>query len=143
MDYDALMRIWGYEGELKFRLAFPTETPSNNVIKGMHYQVYKNMRQKWRLMAQAALAGARPALPIEKAGLVIVRHCSGELDWDNAYGGLKPMLDCLVMPSTKNPDGLGLITDDNPRAMPIPPMIRQVKAKPKHGSTEVLIYELK
>lgn len=143
MDYDALMRVWGFEGELKFRLAFPTETPSNNVIKGMHFQVYRNTRKTWRLMAQAALKGARPEKPIEKAGLVILRHCAGQLDWDNAYGGLKPMLDCLVLPSTRNPDGLGLITDDNPNAMPIPPMIQQVKAKLKQGSTEVLIYELK
>lgn len=136
------MKAWGWDGELKFELALPAETPSNNVIKGMHYHVYKTTRRNWRLMVQAALKGFRPEKPIEKAGLIIVRSCSGQLDWDNAYGGLKPMLDCLVVPSTRNPDGLGLILDDNPVAMPFPPFVKQVKGKPGHGTTTVFIYEL-
>jgi len=138
----AEMRAWGWNGELRYELSLPSATPSNNVIKGMHFQVYKKTRGNWRLMVQAALKGFRPEKPLEKSGLVIIRRCSGELDWDNAYGGLKPMLDCLVSPSDKNPDGLGLILDDNPRAMPFPPFLKQEKAKPKQGSTTVLIYEL-
>ncbi len=137
------MKAWGWDGELQYELELPAETPSNNVIKGMHFHVYKTTRRNWRLMVQAALKGFRPEKPIEKAGLIIVRRCSGQLDWDNAYGGLKPMLDCLVTPSTRNPDGLGLILDDNPVAMPYPPFVKQVKAKPGHGSTTVFIYNLK
>lgn len=134
---------WGWDGELRYDLALPAETPSNNVIKGMHFQVYKTTRWNWRLMLQAALKGHRPEKPIEKAGLIIVRSCAGQLDWDNVYGGLKPMVDCLVAPSVRNPDGLGLIEDDNPVAMPFPPYVEQVKAKRGQGSTRVLIYELK
>lgn len=139
----AEMQAWRWEGELKYQLELPAETPSNNVIKGMHFHVYKTTRRNWRLMVQAALKGFRPEVPIEKSGLVIVRRCSGELDWDNAYGGLKPMLDCLVMPSVKNPDGLGLIRDDNPKAMPYPPFVKQIKAAPSHGTTTIYIYEIK
>jgi hypothetical protein len=133
---------WGFGGKLVYQLSLPVETPSNNVIKGMHFQVYKQTRWSWRLMVQNALKGFRPESPIERSGLVIVRHCAGELDWDNAYGGLKPMLDCLVAPSTRNPDGLGLIRDDSPKSMPYPPFFKQVKAKPGHGATEVFIYQL-
>lgn len=134
---------WNLGGELRFQLELPVETPSNNVIKGMHFQVYKNTRWTWRMMVQAALKGIRPLEPIEQSGLVIVRRSAGELDWDNAYGGLKPVLDCLVMPSTRNPDGLGLIRDDSPKSMPFPPLVKQVKAPPKHGTTTIYIYELK
>ncbi|KWT86107.1 hypothetical protein APY03_3811 [Variovorax sp. WDL1] len=52
------------------------------------------------------------------------------------------MLDCLVAPSDKNPDGLGLILDDNPKAMPFPPFVRQLPAKRGAGRTLVQIYEL-
>jgi hypothetical protein len=143
MANEELLRAWGWDGELRYELELPSETPSNNEIKGMHFHVYKKTRRDWRLMVQAALKGMRPEKPIEKSGLIVIRRCSGVLDWDNAYGGLKPMLDCLVMSSDRNPDGMGLILDDNPKAMPFPPFLKQEKAKPKNGSTNVLIYELK
>lgn len=143
LDLAEILQAWRWEGELKYQLELPAETPSNNVIKGMHFQVYKDARWAWRMMVQAALKGFRPEAPIEKSGLVIVRRSSGALDWDNAYGGLKPVLDCLVMRSTKNPDGLGLIRDDSPKSMPFPPLVRQVKAAPKNGTTTIYIYEIK
>ena len=133
---------WGVSGELKFQLELPCETPSNNVIKGMHFQVYRTTRRTWRLMVQAALKGVRPAAPLEKSAIVVVRHCAGDLDWDNAYGGLKPVLDCLVLSSTRNPDGLGLIIDDNPKAMPYPPYVQQRRAKRGEGRTQIYIYAL-
>ena len=79
--------------------------------------------------------------PVERCYITIDRHSSGGvLEWDNAYGGLKPLLDCLVAPSTHNPDGLGLVRDDNPSNMPFPPGFRQLKVKPGHGQTVVKIY---
>ncbi|MNN55456.1 hypothetical protein D3C81_1703310 [compost metagenome] len=39
------------------------------------------------------------------------------------------MLDCLVSPSTRNPDGLGLIEDDSPKFMPEAPRMFQLPAK--------------
>lgn len=108
----------------------------------MHYRVYQKARQGWRLMAMEALKGVRPAAPIQRSRLVIVRHSAGYLDWDNALGGLKPLLDCLVSASARNPDGLGLILDDNPVAMPYAPQMRQEKCKRGEGKTECLIYEL-
>lgn len=134
---------WNLNATLRYELELPVETPSNNVIKGMHFHAYKHLRRQWRLMMMAALQGSVPATPVEKAFLVIQRECAGGgLDWDNAYGGLKPMLDCLVSPSERNPDGLGLIRDDNPKNMPYPPFVKQGPAKPGHGKTTVQVYEL-
>jgi len=93
-------------------------------------------------MVQSALKGVRPAAPIQRTRLVIIRHSAGYLDWDNALGGLKPLLDCLVIASKRNPDGLGLIFDDNPNAMPEPPYMRQEKCERGHGHTECCVYEL-
>jgi len=108
----------------------------------MHFRAYQKERQGWRLMVLSALKGVRPAAPIQRARLVIIRHSAGYLDWDNALGGLKPLLDCLVTASKRNPDGLGLIADDNPIAMPEPPYMRQQKCRRGEGHTECFIYEL-
>jgi len=93
-------------------------------------------------MVLSALKGVRPAAPIRRARLVIIRHSAGFLDWDNALGGLKPLLDCLVSASKRNPDGLGLVENDDPVAMPYPPFMRQEKCRRGHGHTECFIYEL-
>lgn len=127
-----------------YSFELPVETPSNNVIKGAHFHAYRNMRMQWCLMVKSALqghAGKNP--PLEHSFLHIRRHCVGSLDWDNAYGGLKPLLDTLVVASARNPNGLGLIVDDNPKSMPFPPFLEQVKAKQKQGKTEIFIYDLK
>lgn len=130
-------------GTLRFTLSVPQETPSNNVIKGMHFHAYKQLRRQWRMEVLVALGRNRPKSPIQQAFLRITRSCAGGgLDWDNCYGGLKPLLDCLVAPSDKNPDGLGLIQDDNPENMPYPPAVRQLPAKRGKGSTLIEVYEL-
>lgn len=135
--------VWQVKGGLRFELFLPMETPSNNVIKGMHFHAYKHLRRQWRLLVQAGLKGIKPSQPVGQAFIVVTRACAGGgLDWDNAYGGLKPLLDCLVVPSPRNPDGLGLIVDDNPRNMPYPPFVRQEAAKPGQGRTCLQIYEI-
>jgi hypothetical protein len=137
------LEVWDLKGKLLYELALPMETPSLNVIKGMHFHAYKNLRRSWRQMVLAAVGGEKPETPVQRAFLVVTRECAGGgLDWDNAYGGLKPLLDCLVAPSNKNPDGLGLIADDNPRNMPYPPFVRQKSAKPGQGRTTLQIFEI-
>lgn len=134
---------WCKGRPLVFDFELPEETPSNNVIKGMHYQAYRQLRRMWRVRVLGrGLGGVRPKQPLPRAALVVERHCAGELDWDNAYGGLKPLLDCLVQPSPRNPDGLGLVQDDNPRHMPYPPFVLQVRAARGRGRTRIRIYEL-
>lgn len=137
-----LLENWNPEGELKYELSFEVETPSNNVIKGLHFRAYATLRQQWRMLVKASLAGQPVHPPLKYCFLVITRESAGSLDWDNAYGGLKPMLDCLVKASARNPDGLNLISDDNVKSMPFPPFFRQMPAKVEQGRTTVQIYEL-
>lgn len=131
-------------GALVLTLDLPEATPSNNVIKAMHYRVYQKTRQAWRVRVAKALTESGqqlPATPLARSHLEIERYSAGGgLDWDNAYGGLKPLLDCLVSASARNPDGLGLIADDNPTAMPRAPALTQHPAKRGQGRTVVRIY---
>lgn len=124
-----------------FELELPEATPSNNTVKNMHHRVYKKEREKWHKLVMDALGGTLPAAPIELCALEVVRYSAGQLDWDNLHGGLKPLQDCLVMPSKRNPDGLGLIRDDGPKAMPESPRLRQLQAKKGQGRTVVRIYD--
>lgn len=87
-----------------------------------------------------AIGGKVPTAPITKSALEIERYCAGSLDWDNAYGGLKPLLDCLVAPSARNPDGLGLIKADSPKYMPAAPRVFQLPAMRGAGYAVVRIY---
>jgi hypothetical protein len=139
-----LVPPWCRPEQLAYSFSLPMETPSNNVIKGMHWMEYRRLRMRWSLKVLArALAGRRPTQPIAKAAVVVVRHCAGQLDWDNALGGLKPLLDSLVARKGKvNPDGLGLIVDDNPDNMPYPPYMQQLVAARTEGTTDVYIYRL-
>jgi hypothetical protein len=52
-----------------------------------------------RQCAGGDLTARRPAAPIAESALEIERYrnCAGNLDWGNAYDGLKPLLDCLVV----------------------------------------------
>ena len=131
-----------FTGEPVYRFEIPLETPSNNVIKGMHFKDYRALRKRWQYEIIVAIGGRRPKVPLKVAGVAINRYSAGQLDWDNAYGGLKPLLDCLVNVSRRNPNGLGLILDDNPTQMPVPPYLQQLRARAEAGKTEVLIYGL-
>jgi len=128
--------------DLVYSFTVPLQTPSNNEIKEMHWLEYKRVRAKFRNHVWAGLGGRRPSQPLSRSFIHVRRHCSGQLDWDNAYGGLKPLLDTLVASSPRNPDGLGLVTDDNPRTMPFPPFVEQIPAPAGKGKTEVFVYSL-
>lgn len=135
---------WPRDGTLRFRLEIPKAYPSNNEIKGMNRHVYKGLRRSWCLEVLVALGKNRPTKPlVTPYFLLITRECSGSgLDWDNAYGGLKPLLDCLVLPTKRNPDGLGVVTNDDLKHMPFPPFVVQVPSKINQSKTTVDIYEL-
>jgi len=144
MDDLGSLNPWGnLQGVLRYELHLPWQTPSNNTIRELHHFAYKKLRQTWCEAVLAGIGLRKPAAPIERAFLVVIRECEGGgLDWDNVYGGLKPVLDCLVSPSARNPSGLGLIRDDSPRHMPFPPFVIQKSSKRGLGKTTLLIYEL-
>ena len=140
---DMEVPYWCHGKTLVHSFELPEPSPSNNTIKELHFHAYRNLRLMWKLkMLSRAFPRGKPAEPIKKAALVIVRRCSGMLDWDNAYGGLKPLLDCLVVKTKRNPDGLGVVVDDSPRHMPYPPFVQQLPAKRGDGSTHIAIFDL-
>ena len=140
---DMEVPYWCAGKALAFSFELPEPTPSNNTIKEMHWHAYRKLRLMWKLkVLSRALGGGRPERPLARAALVIGRRCAGELDWDNAYGGLKPLLDCLVQKTKRNPDGLGMVMDDSPRHMPYPPFVQQLPALRGDGSTHVAIFDL-
>lgn len=132
---------WCDPARLAFVLHLDEASPSNNTIKAMHFRAYKKLREQFAATVRDSL-GDRQAPQLEHSALFIVRRSAGTLDWDNALGGLKPILDCLVAPSSRNPSGLHIIQDDNPANMPYPPFMRQLKAKKGEGSTEVYVFEV-
>ena len=108
----------------------------------MHFAAYKRLRESYAWLLHQALAGQRPP-QLAQAAIVYVRR-RGELglDWDNLYGGLKPLQDCLVAPSKRSPTGLHIIEDDSPRHMPFAPFVFQGRAEAGEGSTEVFVFDL-
>lgn len=127
---------------LRITLSLPFPSPSLNEIRGVHWAAYRKVLKGWQLRVFTALNGRRPAKPLHRAILEVDRYEVGEgLDWDNVYGGLKPILDCLVMPTTKNPFGLGLIVDDSPSHVPLPPFVRQFSSPRNESRTEIRIYD--
>lgn len=138
---DHVLPPWCAPERLAFVLRLEEASPSNNTIKSMHYRVYKKVREQFAGTVRSAL-GDRPAPQLQTSALFIVRRSAGTLDWDNALGGLKPILDCLVRPSDRNPSGLHIVEDDNPANMPYPPFMRQLPAKRGAGSTEIYVFSV-
>lgn len=140
------MLPWARPEMLRYYFELPAAAPSVNTLRKLHFHAYRWLRKVWRAKVLAALleGGFRPSKQpaLRRAALVVVRHSAGHLDWDNALGGLKPLQDCLVQASKRNPDGLGLVCDDNPVHMPYPPFMRQLKTGRGKGRTEVWIFEL-
>jgi hypothetical protein len=132
---------WCAPGRLAVVLHLDAPSPSNNDIKGMHFHAYKKLRTEYEAEVSAAL-GEIAAPGLQLSALFIVRRCAGSLDWDNAIGGLKPILDCLVTRSARNPSGLGIVVDDKPANMPYPPFMRQLPAKRGAGSTEIYVFSV-
>ncbi len=116
----------------------PKATPSNNKIKGMNRFEYKKLREEffWLVKSHAPSVDK----PIQKCDLIIKRYGSRLLDWSNAYGGIKPLEDCLVIQSKSSPNGLGLIVDDNPNCV-LSLTMHQQKCKRNEERTIIKIIE--
>ena len=85
-----------------------------NAIKAMHFAEYRRYRMRMARLIDET--GARPPeRPFAFALLSIVRCSTKLLDVDNLYGGIKPIVDCLVTrQGARHPNGKGFIIDDSP-----------------------------
>jgi hypothetical protein len=129
-------------GRIHQRWRIPEASPSNNSLRGIHHREYQQLRRKWRTLLGGEPTRA-PGKPLTKARLEVFRHSPRSLDWDNAYGGLKPILDCLTCPGVRNPDGMGYLLDDSPAVLE-QPILKQLPLNPgdKTGWTEILLWDL-
>lgn len=127
---------------LAFHARLGVQSPSNNELRKMHFAPYKRLREDFALELRSALGRDAPPR-LQRSALIYVRRCGNDgLDWDNAYGGLKPVQDCLTAPSKSSPSGLHIIEDDDPVHMPFPPFVFQGKASPGKGNIEVFVFDL-
>ena len=120
-------------------ITIPMVPPSLNVQKRMHFGAYKRLRgQLAREVQWALLIGrhARPQ-PMPFARIVFTRHASRSLDVDNLAGSMKPLLDVLRPVSKQNPNGLGLIEDDDESHCVV--TYQQAKAKRGQECTVIVI----
>lgn len=119
----------------------PEATVLLNTWQRWHWRRRREYVERMAILIRASV-GTIPRQPITRCTVHIERHSAGLPDWDGLYGGLKALLDCLVMRSTRNPHGLGIIRDDNPQ------VILDLKAvpvicKPGQGRTVVTITEVR
>ena len=122
---------------LEFRIDKPT--PLSNKWLRTHYHEKKKIMQEFMWLVKAACR--IPETPIDSCVIEVDRYSAGDPDWDGLYGGLKPLLDVLVVPTKRNPCGLGIIVDDNTK------IVKDLRAKPykakrKEGYTVVRIIEV-
>ena len=115
------------ESEISFVIPHPT--PSNNALKGINRFKYKAMREDWVMYVKEAYH-LNPQLT--QCNVIIDRYGSLKMDWDNLYGGVKPLMDALII--------AGVIADDNPDVVSNL-RVTQSKSSRKDARTHVLIRE--
>lgn len=114
---------------------FPELPPSLNTLRKMHFQQYRTLRQHW-----SQNFGRNPDPPLARAWLSIETWRPRWVDWDNYYGGLKPLLDCLSTARQSNPDGQGWILDDKPSCLAQPRVYQQIGIRPDGIKTVFRLY---
>jgi hypothetical protein len=101
-----------YPAGIIFTLSRPTRLL--NVSIRQHWTA----RKKYQAALSAEIASLVPDVtepyPFERAVVTVTRHSIGTPDRDGFIGGLKPLIDCLLVRSARHPHGLGFIVDDDP-----------------------------
>ena len=91
-----------------------TKIPLLNVWQRMHWRKRKRYQETLAWEIRAVLPYPLPGV-LTRCLVVILRRSRPPLpDWDGLGAAPKALMDCLVVPSKRNPHGLGLIADDNP-----------------------------
>lgn len=98
---------------MTIEFTLPRLLPLTNQLLRMHWQKRRRLIKAlaWEIRAVAPRA---PAEPFERARVTVTRCSSQPPDDDGLVGGVKMLLDCLVVPTKRNPWGLGYVVDDAP-----------------------------
>ena len=121
-------------------ISIPIVAPSLNQQKRMHFAAYGRMRARFAMEIWAALGGRIAALranPMAFARITITRHNTRGLDYDNWVGAAKPIIDVLRPVSTTNPNGLGIIEDDDASHVAVTYLQAIVKKGAEHTTLTV------
>lgn len=106
----------------------------------MHWASRRRYHERLAWLIRKAVGKNQPARPLDRCWIHVTRGNPLPLpDTDGLYGGLKPLLDCLVQRTARNPLGLGLIRDDNSSVIEQLEAVA-VKAPRKEGYTVIRIY---
>ncbi len=125
---------------LEFTL--PRPTPLLNRTLGQHWakRVQRNRNMAWEV--KIALGKHRQAQPFARARVTIERRSTGvQPDYDGLIGGMKSLIDALLLHSDRHPNGQGLITDDSQDRMLLVARSKRVATKAE-ACTVVRIEEL-
>lgn len=115
-------------------------TPTLNEVLRWHWRRQRESVKQMSAQVWVALKGKKPAQSMKRARVTIERHSSGTPDNDGLIGGLKHLIDTLVMPSKRNPHGLGLIENDDPSCIEL--VARSVRSNRAGQKTLVTVEEL-
>lgn len=121
----------------------PEMLPLLNTLLRMHWAQRRKLMERIAWLVHIH-SGHRTMsdLPIEKCSVWVERRSSGrEPDHEGLVSSIKPLMDTLVVPSRRNPHGLGIIRDDCP-AVVGKPVVTQLKVPRQYQSTAVRIEEV-
>jgi len=112
--------------------------PLLNVWQRLHF---KAKAQKLRLYAWELRAHIPKGDALQRCAVLIVRHSAAQVPPDDDNLIAKPILDCLVEPSKRNPYGVGVIKDDSPKYLQGVAVL-SARCGAKKDKTEVYILPL-
>ena len=116
--------------------------PLMNTSNRRHRWEATKQRAKWALLMRAALGRKRkPKRPLWHARLTFTRHSSRQGDFGNLVESFKLAQDLLMIPSQRNPKGLGIIVDDGPRFVGTPDYLWEYAPRGK-GFITIVVEEV-
>jgi hypothetical protein len=119
----------------------PHATLLLNTLLRMHWTVRRKYQKSLAGEIAALTRDAAGHQPFDRASILVTRYCLQLADPDNLPSSAKCILDSIVVRSTRNPDGIGLIQNDT--AAHITLEVRQVKvSKQAEQRTTVRIERL-
>lgn len=104
-----------------------------NTQQGKGWIVNYAHAKKWQGLVAAATLGKRPAKPLERARLTLIRYSSAPPDFDGLVSGFKHVIDALRR--------LRVLQDDSMKHIGRPDYLWE-KALPKKGKIKVRVEEV-
>jgi hypothetical protein len=100
---------------IEFTLCRPT--PLLNELIRMHWRARGIYQRSVSLEIARLVPDVPGRVPFARARVTVVRYSVQDPDIDGLIGGLKLMIDTLLVRSERHKDGLGFIVDDGPEHM--------------------------